>query len=139
VTTISYSLPSTGYCAPSAAEAAKLARIVDAACPWLALIATTDLPEFRRALTATGLMFRLPEPDTKHSVAFFVDAAADMLAERWGAQSVSLNAFLGAVLARSWRMATLCGGGLIQGASNCSSSDSISFTVSSVRTRGAVY
>jgi hypothetical protein len=41
---VTYHLPATGYCRPTAEEAGKLARIVDASCPWLNLIASTDLP-----------------------------------------------------------------------------------------------
>jgi hypothetical protein len=82
---ITYALPSTGYIAPTEDQAARLLRIVDAACPWLALAASTDLAEFRRAFNATGLMFRRSEPDTRHSFSHFIDAANDMLAQRnWG-------------------------------------------------------
>jgi hypothetical protein len=106
--TVTYSLPATGYQPPTAEEAAKLMRIVDAGAPWLALAATTNLAEFRRAFTAIGLMFRKSEPDTTHAFSHFIDAANDMLSQRWSAESVSATAVLGAILASGdicWRRA----------------------------------
>jgi hypothetical protein len=105
---VTYALPSTGYIAPTEDQAARLLRIVDAACPWLALAASTDLAEFRRAFNATGYMYRRAEPDTSHSFSFFIDAANDMLEQRNGGASVSAIALLGAIVAHTdvpWRRA----------------------------------
>jgi hypothetical protein len=95
---VTYALPNTGYVAPTEDQAARLLRIVDAACPWLALAASTDLAEFRRAFNATGLMFRRSEPDTRHSFSHFIDAANDMLAQRNGGAEVSATALLAAII-----------------------------------------
>lgn len=117
MTTVTYSLPHTGYFPPTAEEAAKLARIVDAAHPGLALIASTELPEFRRALSAVGFMFRTAEPVSKYSFIHFVDEANVMLVERLNASSVSGTAIFGAILAHGdicWRKADASLGPLLE-------------------------
>jgi hypothetical protein len=98
MTTISYLPRATNFVQATSKEAAAIARIVDAAHPWLGLIASTDLPEFQRAFTAVGFMWRTDAPNSKHYFHHFIDAAADMLRDRWGAESVSGTALLGAVI-----------------------------------------
>jgi hypothetical protein len=103
---ITYSLPHTGFASPSAAEAAKLARIVDAAHPWIGLIENSDPEEFQRAFTAAGFMFRTADPVSKYAFTHFLDEGNVMLRERMCASSVGAPAFLGAVLAHGdvcWR------------------------------------
>jgi hypothetical protein len=106
--TVTQSWPRTGYYPPDAKEAAALARIVDAAYPDIGLIASTDLSEFRRALSAVGYMFRTAEPVSKYSFIHFVDAANDLLTEHLHGSSVSGTAVFGAMLAHAdipWRKA----------------------------------
>jgi hypothetical protein len=76
-------------------------RIVDAACPWLTLVSSVDLSEFRYALSAPGLMYRRSEPDSSRAFHYFLDGANEMLSTRWGASSVSGCALLGAILAHA--------------------------------------
>jgi hypothetical protein len=106
MTRIIVSMPQTGFIRPSEDEVAALAHIVDAAHPWLSLIATTDPAEFARAFTAVGLMFRKPEPVTTKYLTYHLSAANELLSEHFDAQPVSTNAFIGAVLAHAdipWR------------------------------------
>src|SRR6202042_1125355 len=106
--TVTQSWPRTGYYPPDAKEAAALARIVDAAYPDIGLIASTDLSEFRRGLSAVGYMFRPAEPVSKYSFIHFVDAANDLLTEHLHGSSVSGTAVFGAMLAHAdipWRKA----------------------------------
>jgi hypothetical protein len=105
---VSYSLPGTGFFPPDAKQANALARIVDAAFPDVGLIRSTDLPEFSRALSAVGYMYRTAEPVSKYSFIHFVDAANDLLTEHLHGSSVSGTAVFGAVLAHAdicWRKA----------------------------------
>jgi hypothetical protein len=100
MTTITTMSPRTGFVAPSEEQAAALARVVDSAHPWLGLISTTDLQEFRRALVVVGRMWRLETPSKKHPFSHFLDAGNEMLRE-WGSESVSGNALMGGIIGHS--------------------------------------
>lgn len=103
---IIHSLPSTGFYPPTADEAGRLLRIVAAAHPWLRLVESVELREFRLAMRASGLMYRVAEPVSKYPFSHYVDSANDMLQSRWGAPSISGNAMMGAILAHNdipWR------------------------------------
>jgi hypothetical protein len=98
--------PATHRRAPT--KPAKLARIVDAAHPWIGLIENSDPEEFQRAFAAAGYMFRTAEPVSKYAFTHFLDEGNVLLRERMGASSVGAPAFLGAVLAHGdvcWRKA----------------------------------
>ena len=114
---VTYRLPNTGFCNCAEDDARKLMHIVDAGAPWLALVATTSLSEFRRAFLATGLMFRTAEPVSKYAAGHFLDAANAMLLERLGSCSVDGVAFFGAILAHGdirWRKADASLGQLLE-------------------------
>jgi hypothetical protein len=106
MTTITYSLPNTGYAPPSKDEARRLWHIVDAAYPDLGLIASVDEQEFRRAFSAVGLMYRRDTPDERHALTYFLDSANELISQHLKGSSVSGCALLGAVHAHCdipWR------------------------------------
>jgi hypothetical protein len=105
---ITYSIPRTGYSPPDTQEAGRLLKIVDAGAPWLKLAANVEVDEFRRAMAASGLMFRASEPVTKYAFGHFVDAANELVMTHGRGGSIGGVAFLGSVLAHAdvcWRRA----------------------------------
>jgi hypothetical protein len=114
---ITYNLPSTGFSAPSTTEAASLLKIVDAAAPWLKLAESVEVDEFRRALAASGLMFRTAEPISRFAFVHFLDAANELLMTHGRGGTIGGVSLMGAILGHgdiAWRQADASVGQLLE-------------------------
>jgi hypothetical protein len=87
---ITYSLPATGYIAPSLAELRALYAIVIEAHPRLKSEETQS--EFARAFWAVGHQFRLDAPNASLDPTYLVEQA-NILLRRSGAEPVMLSSF----------------------------------------------
>lgn len=131
MTTITTSLPSTGFEQPSDKEILALMKIVYGAHPDLRgnaetflrkgrdLLGTVDdfEVEFGRAFVAVGYAFRTVEPVTTRYFHSLVEDANALLRRYWGAKPVSGTALLAAIIAHGdvcWRPANRAVGQLLE-------------------------
>jgi hypothetical protein len=120
MTTISTSLPSTGFEQPSDKQLLALLKIVLGAREGLRDHAaqTPDFEmEFARAFVAVGYAFRLREPSTARYFHAFVEDANTLLRTYWTAKAVSGTALITAIIAHGdvpWRPANRAVGQLLE-------------------------